>query len=390
MPKVIFVVIDGLGDEEISDLGGKTPLDFAQTPNLDNFAREGMLGALIPVFYGAMPTSEEGHFALFGYDPKEYNLKRGILTALGAGLEVDDGDVAMRGNFSTVKNGKIMDRRAGRINDTEDLVAKLNGMEIEGVRFFLKPAGEYRLGVVMKGQGLSSEITDGDPHYAGGRNMLFPIEAKDQSIEARFTAKILNEFLSISHKTLSNISSNLERDLPANYILLRGASKITHFPKFEEKYGKSAACIAGKILYKQIGHLLGMDVLMVAGADGTPHTNLEGKFKKAKELDRDFVFLHIKAADSLAEDGRFKEKADFLEKIDTQIALLKGEDIVLVVTSDHSTCSLLKSHCKVKIPFLIWGKGSDDTKIFSEKECINGSLGEINQKDVLEKVVFKQ
>ncbi len=166
--KVIFIVLDGLGDDKIPDFNYKTPLEAAYTPNLDKWAKEGALGLLSPNFYGHLPTSEEGHFSLFGYDPKKYKLARGIVTAGGAGIKLKKGDVALRGNFSTVVDGKVIDRRAGRINKTEELIREIDGMEIEGVKFIVKSAKEHRVGVVLRGEGLSSSISDGDSHYKGG------------------------------------------------------------------------------------------------------------------------------------------------------------------------------------------------------------------------------
>ena len=384
--------MDGLGDDKIPVFDDKTPLEKAKTPNLDSWAKEGKLGLLLPAFKGALPTSEEGHFSLFGYDPQEYGLARGIVTATGAGIELDDGDVALRGNFGTVEDGKVIDRRAGRIKDPSELIEKINGIEIDGVKFVVKSAKEHRVGIAMKGDGLSAEISDGDPHYGEGGTGLRKIKVLDDSKEAEFTAKVLNKFIEKAHKLLKEHPLNEDRDLPANYILTRGASSVVDLPSFDDRYDKKSACIAGKVLYKQIGSLLGMDVLDVKGANGLPSTNLEGKFKEAREAmlsGYDFVFVHVKATDSLAEDGDYFGKKDFIEKIDKNLEVFNEFTGRLVVTSDHSTCCLKKSHCQKNIPLLIKGKGTDQTEYFSEEECTKGDLGRIDQRNFLKKYVFE-
>lgn len=389
--KTLFIVLDGLGDEEIPAFKNKTPLEFADTPTMNRWAEEGKTGLLLPVFKGALPTSEEGHFSLFGYDPREYGLARGIVTASGAGIDLSDGDVALRGNFGTVKNDEVVDRRAGRIKNPEKLIEEINGLEIDGVKFVVKSAKEHRVGIAMKGEGLSAEISDGDPHYGEGGVGLRKIKPLKETKEAEFTARVLNSFLEKAHRILKSHAFNEKRDLPANYILTRGASSVVDLPSFEEKYNKKAACIAGKVLYKQVGRLLGMDVLEVDGANGLPTTNLEGKFNKAREAvlsNYDFVFLHVKATDSLAEDGDFWGKKEFIERIDRNMEIFDEFTGNLVVTSDHSTCSIMASHCPEEIPLLVRGGGTDSSAYFSERECSGGSLGKIDQRNLLERYIF--
>jgi 2,3-bisphosphoglycerate-independent phosphoglycerate mutase len=391
--KTLFIVLDGLGDDKIPVFKNKTPLGKAKTPNLDRWAKEGKLGLLLPVYKGALPTSEEGHFSLFGYDTEEYGLARGIVTASGAGIDLKEGDVAFRGNFATVFDGDLVDRRAGRVEDPSNLIKEIDGIRIDGIKFVVRSAREHRIGIALKGEGLSSKISDGDPHYGDGQEGLKKITPLDDSEEARFTAEVMNKFLEKTHKILKKHPFNAGRKLPANYILTRGASGVVNLPDFNERYNKKAACIAGKVLYKQIGKLLGMDLLEVEGANGLPDTNLEGKFKTAREAilsDYDFVFVHIKATDSLAEDGKYWEKKEFIERVDKNLAVFNEFTEEIVVTSDHSTCCLQKSHCDNNIPFLIRGRGKDKTEYFSEDQCAKGSLGKIDQRKFLEKIVFSE
>jgi len=395
MKKIILIVLDGLGDGPIPDFNGKTPLEAARTPNLDKLAEEGISGMVKPVFTTAVPTSEEGHFVLFGYNPEKYKIQRGIFTAEGAGIKLKKGDVALRGNFGTVDESmNVLDRRAGRIKKTEPLIKALKGITIGGVKFLIKKAGDYRVGIVLRGKGLSSNISDGDPHYGSLGKGLRKVKPLDKSSEARFTAEILNKFLEKTHQILKNHPYNKERKkkglLPANYILVREAGSFQKIPSFKKRYGLKACCVAGKFLYQQIAKKLGMKIIKVEGATGLPDTNLKGKFEAVlNNLDKyDFVFLHIKATDSLAEDGNFKGKKEFIEKVDKEVKpLFELEDVLIIVTADHSTCSLLKRHCKRSFPILIYGNGKDSVKEFSEKACQRGDLAKIRQLDIMDKVV---
>lgn len=394
--KILLIIIDGLGDEPIPQLDGKTPLEKAFTPSLDWLAENGVCGLIQPFIYNtAIPTSEDTHFALFGYNPEIYGIRRGLMTAMGAGIKVKKGDVALRGNFATIDEElNIIDRRAGRIKNPRSLIKALNGMKIDNVKFFLKTAGEHRVGIVMRGKNLNPNISNGDPYYGKLGTRAGKIKPLDKSKTATFTAQVLNEFLEKTQQILKTHSQNEKRKklgLPAaNYILVRGASTILKLPSFKEKYGLKSCCIAGKFLYQQIGKILGMDLVKVPGATGLPNTNLKGKFEAAKKAlkNYDFVFLHIKATDSLAEDGNFSGKKQFIEKIDQNLkSILDLKETLIVITADHSTCSLKKRHCKRSCPILIYGNGKDLVKRFSEKACLKGSLGKIEQLNLMAKIL---
>jgi len=393
--KIIFLVLDGVGDKPLKQLANKTPLEAAQTPHLDHLAKDGVCGVLEIKHTTAIPTSEQGHASLFGYDPKKYRIERGIFTAQGAGMKMKKGDVALRGNFGTIDKSKNMiDRRAGRIKITQPLINELNGMKINGVTFSLKQAGEHRIGIVMRGKGLSGEISDSDPHYGSLGKKYEKVKPLDKTKTAQHTADVLNTFLRKAHDILKNHSLNTERAQkglpPANCILTRGASMLQIIPSFKKRYNRTACCIAGKVLYKQIGELLGMKLITVPGATGLPTTNLKGKVAAAqKALSKyDFVFLHIKAADSLAEDGNWQGKKAFLEKVDRHLKpLLALRNTLIVVTADHSTCCSLKRHCAEPVPLLVWGDGTDAVAQFSERACTKGKLGTFPQLKIMEKVL---
>ncbi len=395
MKKIVLIIIDGLGDRPISALKNKTPLEAAKTPNLDWLAENGVCGLAKLKFRGATPTSEEGHFSLFGYNPETYKIKRGIITATGTGMKAKKGDVAIRGNFATVdKDLNMIDRRAGRIKNPGLLIKALNGIKINNVRFLLKSATEHRLGIIMRGKNLSPNISDGDPFYGKLGKKARKIKPLDKSSEASFTAKTLNKFLEKARLILKSHLLNKKREklglLPADYILTRGASFLPELPSFKKKYNLKACCIAGKFLYKQIGKILGMDLIKVKGANGLVNTNLEGKVQAVKKALRkyNFVFLHIKATDSLAEDGNFRGKKEFIEKIDKNMSsLLKLKNTLIVVTADHSTSCLVKRHCSEPVPILISGSKRNLVKEFSERACKKGELGIIKQINLMKTIL---
>lgn len=385
MRKVIFIVCDGLSDRPIPDLGYKTPLEAANKLNLDKLAKRGILGAMNTVDIGVRPGSDTSHLALFGYDPNVYYSGRGPFEAAGIGMDLKEGDVAFRANMGTVdENLVVIDRRAGRIDDTEPFVSILNGTKIEDVTFYLKAGTGHRLGLIMRGNGLSPKITDSDPHEVGVKvKKALP---KDNSKEAKKTAEILNRFLDYAYKKIKDLPVNKERiknlKPPANYILVRGAGSLPHFPSFKERYGLKACCIAGAGLYRGIAKVLGMDIIKVAGATGKPDSKIENKIKEAIKLLKsyDFIFVHIKGADTLGEDGNFLGKKLFIEKIDKAVApLLKLKDTLIVITADHSTPCLLKKHSADDVPVLIVGEDvrSDDLTTFDERTCHKGRLGHI-------------
>lgn len=395
MKKIILIIIDGLGDKPIPALGNKTPLEAAKTPRLDWLAENGVCGLAKLKFRGATPTSEEGHFSLFGYNPETYKIRRGIITATGAGMKAKKGDVALRGNFATVdEKFNMVDRRAGRIKDPAPLIKALNGMVIDNVRFLLKSAMEHRVGIIIRGKNLSPNISDGDPFYGKLGKRARKIKPLDKSSKAASTAKTLNKFLDKARLILKNHPLNKKREKlglpPANYILTRGASSLPKLPSFKKKYKLRACCIAGKFLYKQIGKILGMNLIKVKGANGLTSTNLKGKIQAVKKALRkyNFVFLHIKATDSLAEDGNFKGKKAFIEKIDKSLRpILNLKNTLIVVTADHSTCCLVKRHCSEPVPVLVSGKKQDLVREFSERACKKGKLGRIKQINLMKTIL---
>ncbi|MDD4662193.1 MAG: 2,3-bisphosphoglycerate-independent phosphoglycerate mutase [Candidatus Pacebacteria bacterium] len=381
MKKILFTILDGLGDREIASLNGMTPLESAKTPNFDYMVTNGVLGLVEPFKFlnEKHPTSEGTHIGLFGY--KDYFLGRGPYEAAGINMPLYKGDVALRVNFATIENGIILDRRAGRIKETEPLIKALLQIEIKGVKFDLKRSNGHRAVLVLRGENLSPEVTSND----SGKEGEAPLKIVAMSEKANFTANILNEYVEKAHQILNNINGN-----KANYLLLRGAGQFEPIYSFKEKYGRDAACIAGGGLYKGIAKMIGMDVIDVKSATADIDTDLWDKFEAvSKALEKyDFVFLHIKGTDVCSHDGRYEDKKKFIEEIDTYFKkLIKREDLLIVVTGDHSTPCELKEHSLDLVPVLIYGNGKDGTTSFSEKEAKKGSLGIIKGEKLLDKIL---
>ena len=364
--KIILLVIDGIGGLPIE---GKTELQHAFTPNLDSLARRSICGICDPVSPGITPGSGPAHLSLFGYDPFKYNIGRGVLAAAGVNSPLQKGDLAGRINFATIDEvGKITDRRAGRISTelNEKLCKKLNDIDIEDVEIFLRPEKEHRAVVIFRGENLFCEITDSDPQKIGVK----PLPLKALKKEAQRTCKIVEEFISKAKDILS--SSH-----PANMILLRGFSKPPSLPQFSQIYHLSPAAIATYPMYKGLAHLVGMKVLDVE------EDSIEDEIKVLEKnfKNYDFFFLHIKQTDTFGEDGNWRGKVKVIEEIDSYIPRIeKLSPEVFIVTGDHSTPSVLKSHSWHPVPLILYSPVArvDEVERFSENACAKGGLGRIS------------
>ncbi|MCX7612799.1 MAG: 2,3-bisphosphoglycerate-independent phosphoglycerate mutase [Caldimicrobium sp.] len=371
--KILFIVLDGVGDLPFKD--GKTPIEYARTPNLDDLAKISATGAHIPVDYGITPGSGPGHLGIFGYEPTKFEIGRGILEALGLGLEVRDTDVAIRGNFATVRyegdKPIIIDRRAGRISTEENrrIIANLskNIRQIEDVEVILCSGREHRFSLIFrfpnKVTPLAERVNDTDPQ-ATNKEPLMPMGAND---EAERVAKIARSFI-------ERASEHLKEEVRANYVLLRGFSVKPELEPFPQRYGLRSLCIAVYPMYRGLARLLGMDVATFEGE------RIEDELSSLKAWwhNYDFFFVHIKKTDSFGEDGDFEGKVKVLEEFDKllpEFLALKPE--VLVITGDHSTPCIMKSHSWHPVPVLIHspyclGRLSER---FTERECFKGELG---------------
>ncbi len=367
--KIVLLVADGLGGLPMTP-GGLTELETASTPHLNALAQVGVQGGSIPVLPGISPGSGPGHLGLFGYDPLKFLIGRGALEATGIGLELQQGDVAARGNYCTLDSqGNISDRRAGRIPSEESapLAAKLRAVKIPGIEVIVEPVKEHRFVVLFRGPGLLGNVKDTDPQRTG----VAPLAAEAHDSGSEKTAQIANEFVKQATKILA--------DQPkANGLTLRGFSGKPDLPSYQEVYGLHAAAIAVYPMYKGLARLVGMEIV---GQAQTLQEQIE--VLKANWEKYDFFFIHFKYTDSTGEDGNFNAKVQRIEELDAalpQISALKPT--VLIVTGDHSTPSYLKSHSWHPVPTLLVSDccRPDGNNEFSERASVRGGLGQFEAK----------
>ncbi len=371
--KILLVVLDGLGGLPVKE--GKTELELANTPNLDALAKRSALGMHIPVDYGITPGSGPGHLGIFGYNPMEHKIGRGVLEALGLGLEVKDTDIAIRGNYATVEkvNGKrvVIDRRAGRIPTEENrrITKRLSEAirEVDGVKVFFAPGMEHRVALLLRfpeplPEG-SDLIKDTDPQKEG----LEPIPPQGINQASERVARVLRELL-------GRIEEVLGDEPKANYMLLRGFSQKPKMESFEKRFGLKACAIAVYPMYKGLASLVGMELIEFEGQ------SIKDEIMALKRVwqDYDFFFLHIKKTDSYGEDGNYEGKIRVIEEFDQHLPeLLELKPDVLVITGDHSTPSVLKGHSWHPVPVLLHSPyvlGGTSERL-TERECLKGELG---------------
>jgi 2,3-bisphosphoglycerate-independent phosphoglycerate mutase len=370
--KIVMLVIDGLGGLSMKP-GGPTELEAARTPNLDHLAAGSLCGLSVPIGPGITPGSGPAHLALFGYDSLKYEIGRGVLEALGIGFDLHDEDVAARGNFCTVdEKGLITDRRAGRIPTEKnvELVKLLRGIKLPGVQVFLETVREYRFVLVLRGQGLEGGLTETDPQQVGVPTL--PVEALVP--EAEWTAQLFNQWIAQAREILAD-------QHPANMVTLRGLAKNPGLPSMGEVYGLRAAAIASYPMYRGVAKLVGMDVLATGETLEEEVENLQAHF-----ADYDFFFVHVKKTDSAGEDGDFERKVAIIEHVDKLVpAILDLKPEVFIVTGDHSTPALLRSHSWHPVPTLLHSRycRADQTDEFSERGCSRGALGRFPAVDLM-------
>ena len=362
--KIVLVVSDGLGGLPDRKTG-LTELETAQTPHLDWMAQKGSCGLSVPIGCGVTPGSGPSHLALFGYDPVQNLIGRGVLEASGIDFPLQPDDLAARGNFATLENGVITDRRAGRISTEENkrLCAKLSAgiKEIDGVQILIEPVKEHRFVVIFRGKGLAEGLAENDPEKEG----LAPPEIKSLRPESRFAGEIANKFIDRFTEILSGGK--------ANYPLLRGFAKKPTLPSFMDKYHLKAAAIASYPMYRGLARLAGMEVLPTGEKLSDELETLKKHFN-----DYDFFYVHVKKTDSYGEDGNFDAKVKVIAELDGLVAGIVGlGPDVTAVTADHSTPALLRGHSWHPNPFLLFSASAmpDNLEGFSERECRKGSFG---------------
>ncbi len=369
--KVVLCVLDGLGG--LPGPRARTELEEARTDNLDRLAEHGTLGLTIPVAPGITPGSGPGHMALFGYDPIEYDIGRGVLEATGIDFALEPNDLAARGNLCTVDaDGKITDRRAGRVATeiTAEIAERLRAIELPGVQVFVEPVKEHRFVLVLRGEGLSPALTETDPQAEG----VAPLACEATAPDAQPTADLVNQFMAKARELLA------DRD-HANALTLRGWAKRPSLPQLPELWKLRAAAVTVYPMYRGLARLVGMQAL--PGGD-----DIRVEFAAVRDHwdDFDFFFVHFKNTDSAGEDGDFRRKSLAIGEFDAALPeLLRLRPDVLVIAGDHSTPAVMAAHSWHPVPLLMSGRNVrvDDTLQFSEQQCARGGLGTFAARDVL-------
>lgn len=377
--KILFVVLDGIGGLPLTP-EGPTELEAARTPNLDALAAQSICGLSMAVAPGITPGSGPGHLSLFGYDPIECLVKRGVLSALGIGFDLKPGDLAARGNFCTVdpETGTITDRRAGRIPSDlgTRLCKKLAEVQLPELdQVFVEPVKEYRFALILRGPDLQDGLTDTDPQETG----VPPMPVRATRPEAEQTAEMVNRWLSKARDVLAADAE--QNDHPANSCNLRGLSKEPGLPKMPEVYKLRCGAIATYPMYRGVAKLAGMEVL--ATGDTIEH---EVETLKEHWGSYDYFFFHVKKIDSRGEDGDFDAKAAVIEHFDRVLPdIMALNPDVVIVTGDHSTPAVWKSHSWHELPVLLWSRyiRRDGATTFGERACMAGGLGHINHVDLM-------
>ena len=365
--RIVFLIFDGLGDLPGPD--GVTPLEAADAPVLDRLAAEGVCGQFDPVAPGITPGSGPGHLGLFGYNPLQFPVGRGVLAALGIDFPLEPADVAARFNYCTLDGeGRITDRRAGRISTQENqrltalLHAKL-GDAFGDVKVFVETVSEHRGLLVLRGDGRGAAVCDTDPQATG----VPPIDACGDDAASQRTAELVR-------KIVARVRELLAGEPKANGILLRGFDRRPDIPSLGERFQLRPVCIAQYPMYRGLARLVGMDLPAApAELDDLPDA------LKAVWDHHDFFFLHVKYTDKAGEDGDFARKVRVIEQVDRFIPKILdlGPD-VLVVSADHSTPASLKAHSWHPVPTLLWAPATvrpDEVSSFGERACIKGGLG---------------
>lgn len=377
--KCIVICGDGMADEPLEELGGKTPLEYARTPNFDRMARDGACGILRTIPDGFEAGSDIANMSILGYDPRTYYTGRGPLEATSMGVDLEPDDIAYRCNLVTLDNGVMQDFSAGHISSTEG-GALLASLQKEVPEVFVRSGVSYRNLLVLH-QGKGSVSTP--PHDIVGRPVAGYLPTGPD-------APLLAHCMEASKKVFAAHPVNAARmkagKPAATQIWPWSGGRKPSFPLFYQKYGKKAGIISAVDLLKGIARCAGMEVIAVPGATGYLDTDYEAKGRYALDAIRhlDFLYIHIEAPDEAGHLGSIEEKIKAIEKVDRVVGMiLDGFDGVVAVLPDHPTPIRAKTHTRDPVPFVVRGKGKDTTRRFTEREAQTGMLGTKNAPDLL-------
>jgi 2,3-bisphosphoglycerate-independent phosphoglycerate mutase len=411
MSRLLYVCLDGLGDDPVPSLGDRTPLEAADTPNLDRLAERGRTGTVVTVGEGIAPESDIAVFAILGYDPREEHPGRGIVEAVGVGMDFTDGDLAYRVNFATADWPRILDRRVGRDLSSDEaraLATEVNGkLQLPNATFELRATVEHRGTLVIRSTGgpLSAEVSNTDPAYRKEGSLgvaletFEPVVATCEPLEdtedARRAAELTNAFVEGSHRILEASEVNGARraagKLPANVILTRdGGDHRPRLQPIKERFGPDWGCFVEMPVERGIAVLLGMTPV------DAPRLLSEGDYVRWAELAAealggfDALYVHIKGPDVPAHDGRAEDKRDVISLIDRAFfgEVLPRLDLrrtLVAVTADHSTSSVRKAHTAEPVPLVVAGAGvqPDGSESFGERAAAEGSIGRLRGTDIV-------
>jgi 2,3-bisphosphoglycerate-independent phosphoglycerate mutase len=416
MKQLLYVCLDGLGDDPVPSLGNLTPLEAARTPVLDGLARRGSEGLVYTVGEDVAPESDIAVFAILGYDPRLDHPGRGVLEALGSGMEFRDGDLAYRVNFATEEGGVIVDRRVGRDLPSEEaaaLAAEVNAaLELPGATFELRATVEHRGALVIRSTDgeLSAAVTNTDPAYAKEgplgvaletfENRAAPARPLDDSAEAQRAAELTDRFVAEAARILDASAVNARRRsqgrLPANLVLTRdGGDHVPHLTPIRERFGPSWGCFVEMPVERGIAMVLGMAPVDAPAGMARREQYASWAALAAEALGGfDALYIHIKGPDIPAHDGRAEDKRAVIEDIDDAffgeiLPLMDSARTVLAVTADHSTSCIRKAHTAAPVPLLVAGPGipADASETFGERVAASGRLGTMHGVDILPRLI---
>lgn len=416
MNKLFYVCLDGLGDDPLPQLGGRTPLEAAATPILDGLAVRGRQGLVHTVGEDIAPESDIAVFAILGYDPREEHPGRGVLEAIGSGMEFRDGDLAHRVNFATMEDGRIVDRRVGRDLPSEDsraLAAEVNDrLSLPGATATLHATVEHRGAVVIRSESgrLSANVSNTDPAYAKQGSLGVALETfedrparsepLDDSPEAARGAELTNLFVDEAARILEasevNARRRTEGRLPANLILTRDAGDhVPQLTPIKDRFGPAWGCFVEMPVERGIAMVLGMgEVDAPSPADERERYAAWADLAVEAIEGYDALYLHIKGPDIPAHDGRSEDKRDVIETIDeaffaTLLPRVDPSSTVIAVTADHATSCARKAHTADAVPLVVWGAGvaPDGTQSFGERAAATGAIGTIRGVEIVPSLV---
>ena len=411
MKRLLYVCLDGLGDDPVPELGDRTPLEAAETPFLDALARRGRTGTVVTAGEGIAPESDVGVFAILGYDPKEEHPGRGVVEAVGTGIGFADGDLAYRVNFATADGTRIVDRRVGRdlTSDQAEAFAEevKRRLSLPDATFELRATVEHRgVLVIHSNDGpLSAEVTNTDPAYRKEGHLgvaletfepeLVRAEALEDTDAARRAAQLTNAFVEGAARILNASEVNAERrragKLPGNLILTRdGGDRLPSLQPIAERFGPRWGCFVEMPVERGIARLLGMEPV------DAPRLFREEDYAAWASLaldaldGYDALYVHIKGPDVPAHDGRAEDKRDVIALIDRAffgqvVPALDPARTLVAVTADHATSCVRKAHTADPVPLLVSGAGvqPDGSEAFGERICAAGSLGRLLGPEIL-------